>query len=245
MFNSLPYGLPSYIFSPNWFYGIDSLIEIIATFVCVLLVFYSYKCYKLTSERRYAYFSISFISLTIAFVSKVIGTIAIYSPEIKETTIGYVGAGILNILGLTVINPLSWLLYIFFTIMGFMMLFLIVSKLQCKDKRVIAMLLYLVFIASWLGIVHYQLFYLTTFVMLGLIAYSYITNYKEIKSKNSLLVSISFSILFLSHAFFVFAIYSKSLYVIAQMIQLLGFLCLLIPFMLIFIKKPSKQNLVK
>ena len=242
---SLPYGLPSYVFSPNWFYGFDSLIEIIATVICALLVFYSYKCYKLTSEKRYGYFSIAFLSLTLAFIAKVIGLFGMYKPVIKQTIVGHTVQVTFKTLTLDKINAFGFSAYIILTVLGFMALFLIVSRLTWKDKRVIAILIYLALIAAWLGIVHYQLFYLTTFVMLSLIAYSYYFNYKDIKSKNSLIVAISFTILLISHFFFVFAIYSRTAYVLGEIIQLIGFLCLLIPFILIFIKKPLKHNLVK
>lgn len=242
---SLPYGLPSYVFSPHWFYGFDSIIEIIATITCILLIFYSYKCYKLTSENRYRYFSAAFLSLTVAFVSKVIGSVAIYEPVIKQTILGKTVQITFKAMTVSRVNAIAFVFYILFMILGFMILFLIVSRLSWKDKRVIAMLVYFVFVASWLGVVHYQLFYFTTFAMLCLIAYSYATNYRDIKSKNSLLVAIAFSILLISHFFFVFVIYSRTLYVMAEIIQLIGFLCLLLPFILIFIKKPTKHKLVK
>lgn len=242
---SLPYGLPSYIFSPNWFYGIDSIIEAIGVIICILLVYYSYRCYNLTSEKRYLYFSVAFLSLTLAFISKVMGSLTIYDPNVNLSALGSAFHSIFNKITPDMINAWAFLLYIFFMTFGFMTLFLIVSKLEWKDKRVIAMLGYTVFIATWLGVIHYQLFYLTTFFMLCLIAYSYYQNHLEIKSKNALFVSVSFLILLISHAFFIFAIYSRMIYVTAEIIQLAGFLCLLIPFVMIFIKKPAKHNLVK
>ena len=241
----LPYSLPSYVFSPKWFYGFDSIIEIIAIIVCGLLVYYSYKCYKLTSEHRYLYFSTAFLSLTLAFITKVVGTLAIYLPLIRESIAGRVVQTTFSTLTLNKINGVSFLLYIFFTILGFMILFFIVSKLSWENKRVIAMLLYFVFVATWLGVIHYQLFYVTSFMMLGLITLSYFKNYREIKSKNAMKVAIAFCVLLISHAFFVFVIYFETVYVIAELIQLLGFLCLLIPFILIFKKKPNNYKLVK
>jgi len=241
----LPYTLPSYVFSPNWFYGIDSIIEIIGIIICSLLLYYSYRCYKLTSENRYRYFSVAFLSLTLAFIAKVIGTLTIYEPAINTSNLGSMFHSIFTAITPNMINALAFLFYIFFMTAGFMMLFLIVSKLDWKDKRVIAMLGYTVFIATWLGAIHYQLFYFTTFVMLCLIAYSYYKNYTEVKSKNALLVSISFGILLISHLFFVFVIYNRTIYVIAEIMQLIGFLCLLIPFILIFRKKPLKYKLIK
>ena len=242
----LPYRLPSYVFGPKWFYGFDSIIELAAIIISILLVYYSYKCYKLTSEERFLYFSVSFFSLTLAFIMKVVGTLAIYLPMLRNSVIGNMVRGVSYAITVRGVNALTFLLYIFFMVLGFMMLFLIVSRLTWENKRVIALLMYLVVIATWLGAIHYQLFYLTTLALLCLIVWSYYTNYRDIKSKNALLVLFSFGILLLSHAFFIFVIYSRTIYVIAEITQLIGFLCLLIPFILIFKKKPKKHyKLVK
>jgi hypothetical protein len=243
MFN-VPYSLPSYIFGPKWFYGFDSVTEAIGVIICALLVFYSYRCYKFTSEKKYSYFSISFLSLMLGFISKVLGSLTIYEPSINKSPVGSAFHSAFSWITPDLINGLAFIFYIFFMTMGFMMLFLIVSKLTWKDKRVIAMLMYSVFVATWLGVVHYQLFYLTTFVMLCFITYSYFINYLELKTRNCFLVALSFGILLISHAFFVFVIYSKQFYVIAEIVQLIGFLFLLIPFIIIFIKKP-KNKLIK
>ena len=121
-----------------------------------------------------------------------------------------------------------------------MILFLIISRITWKNQRVIALLLYFVFLATWIGVIHYQLFYFTSFVLLLLITYSYYNNYKEIKSENARFVVIAFGTLLVSQAFFIFIIYSRTIYVLAEIIQLLGFVYLLIPFILIFKKKPKK-----
>jgi len=239
VFENVPYGLRSYVFSPKWFYGFDSFIELIAIIVSLLLVYYSYKCFKLTREKRYIYFSTAFLSLTFAFIAKIIGTLAIYKPAIMESTLGGSIQQTFAKVTLFEINALSFIVYFFFMLLGFMILFLIVSKLSWKNQKVIALLIYFVFIATWISIIHYQLFYLTSFVLLLLITYSYYNNYREIKSKKARFVLISFSMLLVSQVFFVFVIYSRTLYVLAELIQLLGFIYLLIPFMLIFKKKPK------
>ncbi|MBI2208623.1 hypothetical protein HYU50_03940 [Candidatus Woesearchaeota archaeon] len=238
VFESVPYGLPSYVFSPNWFYGFDSIIELIAILVSILLVYYSYKCFKLTKEKKYLYFSAAFLSLTFGFIAKIIGTLAIYKPSITRTALGssiheaFTGLTPYNI------NAIALVMHFFFMLLGFMILFLIISRLTWKNQRVIALLVYFVFIATWLSIIHYQLFYFTSFVLLSLITYSYYQNYREVKSKKAGFVTIAFGILLISQAFFVFVIYSRIVYVLAELIQLLGFVYLLIPFILIFRKRP-------
>src|SRR3990167_7672830 len=88
VFESVPYGPRSYVFSPKWFYGFDSIIEFIAVIVSILLVYYSYRCFRLTKENKYLYFSTAFLSITLAFIAKIIGTSAIYKPTITRTALG-------------------------------------------------------------------------------------------------------------------------------------------------------------
>jgi hypothetical protein len=238
VFESIPYGLPSYVFGPEWFYGFDSVIELIAVIVSILLVYYSYKCFKLTKENKYLYFSIAFMSITLGFVAKIIGTLAIYRPTITRTAIGSTIHETFTGLTPYNINAMAFTIFIFFTLLGFMVLFLIISRLTWKNQRVIALLLYFVFLAAWISIIHYQLFYTTTFALLLLVTYSYYNNYREIKSEKAKFVTFAFGILLISQAFFIFVIYSNTIYVLAQLLQLLGFVYLLIPFILIFKKKP-------
>jgi len=239
VFESIPYGLPSYVFSPKWFYGFDSVIEFIAIIVSVLLVYYSYKCFKLTKENKYLYFSTAFLSITFAFIAKIIGTLAIYKPAITRSALGSTIHQTFTSLTPYYINALAFMVYIFFTLLGFLILFLIISRLTWRNQRVIVLLLYFVFLATWISVIHYQLFYLTSFVLLLLITYSYYNNYIEIKSAKARFVTIAFGILLVSQAFFIFVIYSRTIYVLAELIQLLGFVYLLIPFVLIFKKKPK------
>lgn len=239
VFESIPYGLPSYVFSPKWFYGIDSIIEFIAIIVSVLLVYYSYKCFKLTKENKYLYFSTAFLSITLAFIAKIIGTLAIYKPAITRTAVGSTIHQTFTGITPYYINALAFVAYIFFMLLGFMILFLIISRLRWSNQRVLVLLVYFVFLATWISVIHYQLFYLTSFVLLLLITYSYYNNYIEIKSAKARFVTIAFGILLISQAFFIFVIYSRTIYVLAELIQLLGFVYLLIPFVLIFKKKPK------
>ena len=236
---NLPYGPRSYVFSPKWFYGFDSIIELIAVVVSILLVYYSYKCFKLTKEKKYLYFSTAFLSLTLAFIAKITGTLAIYKPVITRTALGSTIHKTFTSMTPFSINAIALVLHFLFMLLGFMILFLIISKLTWKNQRVIALLAYFVLIATWISVIHYQLFYATTFALLLLITYSYYQNYKEIKDEKARFVAIAFGILLVSQGFSIFAIYSSTMYVLAELIQLLGFVYLLIPFILIFKRKPK------
>ena len=236
---SVPYGLSQYVFSPKWFYGFDSIIELIAAIVSVLLIYYSYKCFKLTKENKYLYFSAAFLSLTFSFIAKIIATLAIYRPAIRRSALGSSINQAFAELTPSYINAIAFTAHIFFMLLGFMILFLIISRLTWKNQRVVALLVYFVFIATWISFIHCQMLYLTSFALLLLITYSYYGNYKVVRSEKSKFVVIAFGILLVSQAFFVFAVYSGIIYVLAELLQLLGFIYLLIPFILIFKKKPK------
>jgi len=239
VFEIAPRLFRSYVFGPKWFYGFDSVIELIAVIVSLLLVYYSYKCYKLTKENKYLYFSTAFLSLTIAFIAKIIGTLVLYEPPFMRTELGRSLYQAFNDIAPYNIDPVAFIMYFFFALLGFMILFLIISQLTWKNKRVIVLLVYFVFLATWISAIYYQFFYLTSFVLLLLITYSYYHNYMKVKSQKARFVLIAFSILLVSQAFFVFVIYSRIIYVLAEVLQLFGFVYLLIPFILIF-KKKSK-----
>ena len=240
VFESVSYGLSSYVFSPKWFYGFDSVIESIAVIVSILLIYYSYKCFKLTKENKYLYFSAAFLSLTFAFIAKIIGTLAIYKPTITRSVLGSSIHQAFTGITPSYINSIAFTAHIFFMLFGFMILFLIISRLTWKNQRVVALLVYFVFLATWISFIHCQMLYLTSFVLLLLITYSYYGNYREIKSRKAGFVVVAFGILLVSQAFFVFAVYSGTIYVLAELLQLLGFVYLLIPFILIFKKKLVK-----
>src|SRR3989338_8033637 len=137
VFESVPYGLPSYVFSPKWFYGFDSVIESIAVLVSILLVYYSYKCFKLTREKKYLYFSTAFLSLTFAFIVKIIGTLAIYKPTITRTPLGSsIHQAFTNLTPYN-LNAIALVMHYFFMLLGFIILFLIISRLTWKNQGVI------------------------------------------------------------------------------------------------------------
>ena len=126
--------------------------------LCFLLVFLSYKICRLTMERRYLYFCAAFFALMLSFLFKVIGNFGVYTPTAVNTAPGQFLKYTFTMLSITKINALGFLFYMFFMILGFMGLFLIVSKLSWNNKRVLFVFGYFVLIATWLSGIHYQFF---------------------------------------------------------------------------------------
>ncbi len=73
-------------FSPEWFYGIDSIFEILAVIITFFIGVYSYKLYRFSGNYRYKYLSLSFLAFTLSFLAKIATNFVIYfHKEVKET----------------------------------------------------------------------------------------------------------------------------------------------------------------
>ena len=60
------------LYTPSWFFGIDSIFEFISVFVTIFIGYYSYKIYKLVSDKKYFYFSLSFMFIAISFIARAV-----------------------------------------------------------------------------------------------------------------------------------------------------------------------------
>ena len=74
------------------------------------------------------------------------------------------------------------------------------------------------------------MFHFLSFILLLLITYTYYKEYKKQKSPTTRLLAYSFAIITLSQLFFMFINLFDELYVIAEIVQLVGYIGLLITF---------------
>jgi len=92
----------------------------------------------------------------------------------------------------------------------------------------IALFVYLVVLISVVSNFKHFVFYLTSAVILGMTVLNYYKNFLNTgKSTNALLVMNSFLFILISQFFFVFVFLSEELYVLGEVLMLMGFLLLL------------------
>ncbi len=216
----------AYVFGPTWFYGIDYIFDLVSVIVGLLISYVAYKTYRYTSQKKYFYFSASFFLVALAFISKILATIPVYSKELKVETVGLVTVTSQAINKVTWINQFG--ISIARLIMLFAFLILVLVSLKIKDKKIILLLIYLLIISTTLVSASYIVFHVTLFLMLGILFLSYRRNYLKVKSLNAKMVMYSFFALLLSQVFFIFEGLVKNFYVVGESIQLVGYLMLLI-----------------
>ena len=91
--------------------------------------------------------------------------------------------------------------------------------------------IYFILAITYFSISQYFLFHLTSLFLLFFITYAYFKNYFKNKKKNSQFLAISFAIIGLSQLIFIFIPFHSMVYVIAELIQLGGYILLLLSFL--------------
>lgn len=225
----------AYIFGPRWFYGIDYIFDLVSVIVGLLISYFSYRAYRYTSQRKYFWFSASFFFVAIAFISKILATIPLYSKELKVETVGLVTVTS------EIIKKVGWINQFSISIARFLMLFafliLVLVALKINDRKVIALFVYFLAISTTFVSLSYIVFHVTLLLMLGILFLKYRRNYLKVKTFNAKAVMYSFSALLISQIFFIFEGWVKHFYVIGESMQLVGYLVLLSAIIKMLLKK--------
>jgi len=197
---------------PYWFMSLDSLFNLVYVLITLLIGGLSYKAYKLTEERRYKYFAVAFGLMSVAFFVYFAATVLLTTHKIA--------------LALELLSGFDYafLIYVLFTMMAYALLF--ITTLKIEEPKVRTLILTLMFTLTVVSYQYYLKFHIALFAVLFLLAYNFYENYLEKKNFNSKLVFVSFFLLACAQLFYLGEIYYELSYVVAVVMQLVGFLVL-------------------
>lgn len=206
------------------FGGIDTFVEILIVIVAITLSIYSRKIYKFVQERNFNYFSLAFLFIAISFVFKIFCNMTIsYNVTIMSRDFFL---DLMNHLKyLQIFHFVNFTLFKIFEMIGFLILFLIISRTAEKEK--IFLFLYLAVISVILSIYFNFVFNLTLVVILLFLTIHFYENFKNIKSRNSKFVFIAFLIVLVANVMFIFTELHSLFYLFGEILLLIGFIVLL------------------
>ncbi len=124
------------------------------------------------------------------------------------------------------INFFSFMFFKTFHVIGFIILFFIVTR--TKDKEKIFLFFYFSIIAIFLSIYFDFVFHLTLIFILLFLTHHFYENFKYKRNLNTRLVFIAFLLMLISHFFFIIENMYSVFYFIGEILLLIGFLFLLI-----------------
>src|SRR3990167_7916519 len=202
---------------PYWFRGIDALFGLIYILVTLLIAAMSYKAYKMTEEKKYVYFAAAFGLMSLSFI--------VYS---------LINLALTTHISNTLSNILTNFDYGFLLHMLFMfaaLTLLLVVTLKIEQRKVVILLFFLMLLFTAFSYQYYLKFHIVSFLLLFFLGHQFYTNYLEKKNFNAKLVFVAFYLLACAQVFFLAIIFNQNFYVVADILQLLGFGVLFYMFM--------------
>ncbi len=220
-----------YVFSPKWFYGVDIVFEIFSLVIAFLVSRYGYKLYKISNEKKHKYFSVFFFLIGISFIFKIVTNFDIYYVDVNSVRI-------LNTMFYYTTSHISEILFIVgFSVFRFLMLFSFFGLLYItwkKNRSVFLLGLYFIAVITMFSHNVYYIFHITMVVILSMLFYYYYNNYKKHrKIRETFLIMVSFFVLVLSQLSFAAITLSTIMYVIGEILQLIGYGILLYNYILV------------
>ena len=216
------------VYNPVWFYGKDLIIDLVSAFVLSLIALFSVRYYKINKKNKnYLYLASSFFVIALSFLFKTLTNFTVYYKSLETRIFGnyiltYPTIKISNILVVV-----GFLIYILLTLIG---LYILYSLHQKQSKSNIFLIIFFILLTTYFSESEYFIFHITALALLFFITMQYYNTYKKNKQHTSKLVTASFAIIGISQIFSIFVYYNTIYYVIAELVQLVGYTMLLTTF---------------
>jgi hypothetical protein len=207
-------------FIPDWFFGNGMIFELAFAIITLAVSLYSFKIYKLSSDRHSKHFGYAFLFFSISYFIQFILNIAMLF-EFNEA--------ILNIIEFRSVITLD-VFYIFTHMILFTLglVTLCYMVLNVKNKlvyvgMVIASALIILFSVNQINI-----FYIFSSLLLLFITIYYLRNYIRDSRNKSTLMLIAFLALLFGHLHFIFLMNHTVYYIIGSFLELVAYILILI-----------------
>jgi hypothetical protein len=219
------------VFSPSWFFGIDAALQSVTVLVAFLLCILSFRIYKLMKETSFFNFALAFFVIAIGYLIKILSDLYVYQNlgTTMQTNINII---LYMLSPLEFVNIFGNLAYRFLVLLGFVILLVVFLKI--KDRRIVFLFMYFIFIISAFSAWSFLLFQTTLTVLAGTVGVYYLFNYMENRKSIILMSLIGFSFIFVAQVSFMFTFFfERIMFVLGHISQALGFIILFVTYLLV------------
>lgn len=225
-------------FVPKWFNGYSFVIfEIFSVIALFLISAYSYKCYKFSKNCNNKNLALAFLLIGVSFIAKILTNVIVHYEVIKNIDMGFFNIRVESMQTSNIFFIIGFFFYRLLFLFGLYILYLTISKSQDN----IFFLIYFIMITTIFSNSAYYIFHLTALVFAASIAFIYYKNYKNSHKKPVLLLFWSYLLISVANGFFVFSAGNSNIYVVSEIIQLIGFILLLYAFIRTIKKNVKKK----
>ncbi len=216
-----------HLHGPQWFLGTDASLEALAALTAFFVAFAAYRIYRMTKEKKYAWFMTSFVLLTLSFLSRAL------TDAILEELVFKIPSEVVE-----KIFYYGYVAHILLALIAYLILIIVTHKIT--DKRIIMLLLLTLVPSLLLSGSYYLSFYGLSTLFLAFVTLAYYQNYRKVRAITPCLVFVSFLLITLAQAQFLFDAVRQLFYVSAQITQAAGYLVLAIALLAIRLKSNEK-----
>ena len=227
------------VFTPDWFLGSDVLIETFSFLVLLAFFILAYKNYKLSKNRSTKYLGLGFLAIAIAELATVLTKFVLYYDTTFTQNIGQIAVTSHLVQSVDIFYYIGFFFHKLLTLGGLYIIYRIPLKRKLERDSLLA-LCFIIISAAFSSSIYY-LFHLAALILLLLIINNYYEVYKKNKSDNTAILITAFSLLALSQLIFILS-QIGTLYVIAQLAQLVSYLILLVLIMRITREKHGRKK---
>lgn len=228
------------VYSPQWFYGKDLMIDAVSGLVLLLIAITSFRFYRINrSNKNHLLMAISFLFLAVSFAFKILTHFTLYYTTNGIKDLGFVKITYQIIKPTDTLFAIGFLAYRLLTLLGLYALYSVYQKNQSSSN--ICMIIFLLITSTYFSKDAYYMFHLTSMILLALVTYHYFTNYSKNKNLSTKLLAYSFALITVSQVMFMLTHYGLILGVTGEVVQLIGYTILLITFVMV-IKHGKKKR---
>src|SRR3989344_1676820 len=215
-------------FNPKWFNGIDVIFEGISVVVLVLIASYSLRLYKFNKNSNFKDFAIAFFVIAAAFIAKILTNMTVYYNVLETFSVGLLSFTISSYKASSIFYNGGYFFYRLLILVG---LYLFITVIDKKETNSLFMI-YFIFITTVFSTWNYYVFHTTSFLFAAYISWIYFKSYRKTcdlcdkKANNIKYPLLAFLTISLANALFVFMKLNTYIYVIAEYIQLMGYIVL-------------------
>jgi hypothetical protein len=215
-------------YTPVWFHGKDMAIDVMSALVVSLLALFTFRYYRLSRSRSYVFLSAGFALIALAFFAKVLTNFTLYYTETETTRFGDLLLTYTQVQSSNLLLVAGFFLYKLFALLGVYLLYYVYQQRQSATTELL--IAYLIVVSALFSAFAYPLFHLTALLLLFLVVKTYLSRYRVSGNRLTLMLAASFSVIASSQLLFLLVAVGWWFYVFAEVVQLLGYLLLLVTF---------------
>jgi len=216
-------------FGPKWFYLVSIFIDLITILVLFSIATVATRYYKLNNNKNYMKLGFAFYLIAASFLFKMVTNVTVYYESIKANT--PTGAVIQTLEVVRSFNILAISSFLIFVLANLAGLYVLYSIKRGQKIPTVFLTIYFIIVLSIVSALYsstlYYIFHITSIIFLVFIASRYFNIYSQTGNKNTKYLAYGFSIIAISQAFFMFIALNPLVYVIAEVVQLVGYILLL------------------